>query len=128
MLTNDIVSFEQLDPAFQKHLWTQVKGSSNCLCMSKDSITITYLRNLILFFMGLWTAFFQMKIFDSFINYGPNMDCGCSFELPQWGGSNKHPQSMFWPKIKKIMYTPANPNFPHNCWVWVVAHFMNFLL
>ena len=28
-----------------------------------------------------------------------------------WGGSNEYPQSMFWAKIRKIMYTPVNPSF-----------------
>ena len=31
-----------------------------------------------------------------------NIDCGYSLELPQWGGSNEHPQSMFWAEIWKI--------------------------
>ena len=26
-------------------------------------------------------------------------------------GSNEYPQSMFWSKNKKIMYTPVHPNF-----------------
>ena len=40
-----------------------------------------------------------------------NLVCGYSLELPQWGSSNKYPQSMFWAEIKKIMYTPENPSF-----------------
>ena len=27
------------------------------------------------------------------------------------GGSNEYPQSMFWAKIRKIVYTHVNPNF-----------------
>ena len=27
------------------------------------------------------------------------------------GGSNEYPQSMFWAEIRKIIYTPVNPNF-----------------
>ena len=41
------------------------------------------------------------------------MDRGYSLEPPRWGGSNEYPQSMFWTKIRKIMYTPVNPNFFH---------------
>ena len=26
------------------------------------------------------------------------------------GGSNKYPQSMFWAEIRKLMYTPINPD------------------
>ena len=40
-----------------------------------------------------------------------NIDCGYSLELSQWGSSNEYPQSMFVSKIRKIMYTPANPSF-----------------
>ena len=31
-----------------------------------------------------------------------NIDCGYSLELPDRGGSNKYPQSMFWAEIWKI--------------------------
>ena len=40
-----------------------------------------------------------------------NIDCGYSLEPPRWGGSNEYPQSIFWAEIRKIMYTPVNPNF-----------------
>ena len=32
-------------------------------------------------------------------------------ECPRGGGSNEYPQSMFFSKIRKIMYTPVNPGF-----------------
>ena len=32
-------------------------------------------------------------------------------ELPQWGGSNESPQSMFQSKNKKNLYTPVHPSF-----------------
>ena len=56
---------------------------------------------------------FHMKIWYFFLIYGPNIECGCLLELPHRGSSNKHPQSMFWAKIRKIMYTPAYPSFPY---------------
>ena len=40
-----------------------------------------------------------------------NIDSGYSLEPPRWGGSNEYPQSMFFSKIRKIMYTPVNPSF-----------------
>ena len=40
-----------------------------------------------------------------------NIDCGYSLEPHQRGGSNEYPQSMFFNKIRKIMYTPVNPSF-----------------
>ena len=39
-----------------------------------------------------------------------NIDRGYSLE-PRRGGSNGYPQSMFFSKIRKIMYTPVNPSF-----------------
>ena len=32
-----------------------------------------------------------------FLNFAQNIDYGCLLESPHWGGSNKHPQSMFGP-------------------------------
>ena len=43
--------------------------------------------------------------------FAQNIDCGYTLEPPQGGGSNEYPQSMFWSKNKKIMYTPVNPSF-----------------
>ena len=40
-----------------------------------------------------------------------NVDYEYSLEPPHRGGSNEYPQSMFWAEIRKIMYTPVNPNF-----------------
>ena len=54
---------------------------------------------------------FQIKNSDIFHIFAQNIDCGYSLEPPQWGGFNKYPQSMFLSKIRKIMYTPVNPNF-----------------
>ena len=54
---------------------------------------------------------FQMKIFDIFLIFAQNIDCGYTLEPPQRGGSNEYPQSMFWSKNKKNMYTRVNPTF-----------------
>ena len=51
---------------------------------------------------------FQMKFFDIFAQ---NIDCGHTLEPPQRGGSNEYPQSMFWSKNKKNMYTQVKPTF-----------------
>ena len=62
-------------------------------------------------FHGCKNDNFQMKFFDIFLIFAPNIDCGYTLEPPHSGGSNEYPQSMFWSKNKKIMYTPVNPIF-----------------
>ena len=54
---------------------------------------------------------FQIKNFEIFHISDLNINCGQLLELPQRGGSNEYPQSMFFSKIRKIMYTPVNPRF-----------------
>ena len=54
---------------------------------------------------------FQKKMFDIFLIFAQNIDCGYTLEPPRRGGSNEYPQSMFWSKNKKNMYTPAYPSF-----------------
>ena len=57
---------------------------------------------------------FSDKISDIFSYISAqNIDCGYSLEPPRRGrgGSNEYPQSIFWAEIRKIMYTPINPNF-----------------
>ena len=54
---------------------------------------------------------FPLKIFDIFLIFAQNIDCGYTLEPPHRGGSNEYPQSMFWSKNKKNRYTPANPSF-----------------
>ena len=44
------------------------------------------------------------------------IDCGYSLELPQRGSSNRYPQSMFFSKKWKIIYTPVNPS--STIWKW----------
>ena len=36
-----------------------------------------------------------MKKCDIFLIFAQNIDRGYTLELPQWGGSNEYPQSMF---------------------------------
>ena len=54
---------------------------------------------------------FQLKIFNIFLIFAQNIDCGYTLEPPRRGGSNEYPQSMFWSKNKKNRYTPAYPSF-----------------
>ena len=54
---------------------------------------------------------FSDKKLDIFHIFAQNIDYGYSLELPQWGGSNENPQSMYWAEIRKVMYTPVNPSF-----------------
>ena len=62
-------------------------------------------------FHGCENFNFQMKFFNIFLIFAQNLDCGYSLEPSQWGGSNEYPQSMFWSKNKKKMYTPVHPSF-----------------
>ena len=54
---------------------------------------------------------FQIKFSDIFHISVQNIDSGFSLEPPRRVGSNKYPQSMFFSKIREIMYTPVNPSF-----------------
>ena len=62
-------------------------------------------------FLALKIEHFQLKIFDIFLIFAQNIDCGYTLEPPRRGGSNEYPQSMFWSKNKKNRYTPAYPSF-----------------
>ena len=62
-------------------------------------------------FLALKIANFQLNIFDIFLIFAQNINCGYKLEPPRRGGSNEFPQSMFWSKNKKNRYTPANPSF-----------------
>ena len=62
-------------------------------------------------FHGCKNDNFQMKFFDIFLIFAQNIDCGYTLEPPQRGGSNEYPQSMFWSKTKKKLYTRVNPTF-----------------
>ena len=54
---------------------------------------------------------FQIKISDTFYISAQNIHCGYSLEPPQWGSSNKYPQSMFLSRNKKNNVYPCKPQF-----------------
>ena len=49
---------------------------------------------------------FQQKIFDIFLIFAQNIDCGYILEPPRRGGSNEYPQYMFWSKNEKNGFNP----------------------
>ena len=63
-------------------------------------------------FLALKIENFQLKIFDIFLIFAQNIDCGYTLEPPR-----RVPtiyvleQSMFWSKNKKNRYTPGYPSF-----------------
>ena len=66
-----------------------------------------------------YTAHFLVEKVENFIRrllifflfFAQNIDCECTLEPPQRGGSNEYPQSMFWSQNKKKKYTPAYRSF-----------------
>ena len=62
------------------------------------------------FFLSFNECFFSGK-FYIFLIFAQNIDGEYSLEPPRRGGSNEHPQSMFWSKNKKKKYIPAYPSF-----------------
>ena len=52
-----------------------------------------------------------MKNSDIFYISAQNKDCGYSLELPQQGGSNEYPQSMFLSRNNKKNAYPCKPQF-----------------
>ena len=56
-------------------------------------------------------SIFQKKIGNNFLILGPNKDCGCSLEIPQWGGSNKQSQPMFPKENWRNDEYPCKPHF-----------------
>ena len=57
------------------------------------------------------TEKFQIKKSDIFHNITRNIESGYSLEPFGRCGSNEYPQSMFFSKIRKIMYTPVKNIF-----------------
>ena len=53
----------------------------------------------------------KIENFIFFFFFTQDIDCGFMLEPPRLGGSLEYPQSMFWNKNKKKMYTPVNPSF-----------------
>ena len=44
-------------------------------------------------FIGCKNDNFKLKMFDIFLSFAQNIDCGYRLEPPHRGGSNKYPQS-----------------------------------
>ena len=80
-------------------LWKIVPIMKTCPC------------NIQRFFPASKIENFQLKIFDIFLIFAQNIDCGYALEPPRQGGSNEYPQSMFWSQNKNNRYSPANPSF-----------------
>ena len=68
-------------------------------------------------FHGSVNSIFKIKICGTFLIYGPKTYCGCLWESPHWGGSNKYPRYLVWAKARKIMHTPVNYPFSHT-YMW----------
>ena len=64
-------------------------------------------------FLALKIENCQLKIFDVFLIFAQNIDCGHRLEAPRRGGSNECPQStcMFWRKIRNTGTHPCIPQF-----------------
>ena len=60
---------------------------------------------------GSMNSIFHMKICDSFLMYGPNIDLKCSFELPHWNGPNELPKIYILSKNKKNNVCTCKPHF-----------------
>ena len=58
-------------------------------------------------FQGCKNDYFQMKIFDFFLIFAQNIDCGYTLEPVLTSTHNL----CFGAKIRKKMYTPVNPSF-----------------
>ena len=65
------------------------------------------------FFFGCKNESFHWKTFDIVLIFPQSIDCWYTLEPPRRGGSNEYPQSMFWRKNMKNMYTPAYPQICH---------------
>ena len=76
-----------------------------CFCYKK--CLFEYIENL----TTKEGKFSDKKKSDIFHISAQNVDYGYSLELLWRGGSDGYPQSMFFSKIRRIMYTPINPSF-----------------
>ena len=72
----------------------QKKSHVVSLCPHYANMSVQYTA----IFHGCKNDNFQIKIFDIFLIFAQNIDCGYTLEPPQRGGSNEYPQSMFWEK------------------------------
>ena len=65
------------------------------------TITKTCPCNIEIFFTAVKKENFQWKMFDNFLIFAQNRNCGYTLEPLRRCGSNEFPQSMFWSKDKK---------------------------
>ena len=82
----------------------------------ENKFFLTHYENMPIQLHVYWKLYNQKrkilkKKSDIFHIPAQNIDCGYSLEPPRRGGSNEYPQSMFFSRIRKIMYTPVNPSF-----------------
>ena len=59
-------------------------------------------------FLALKIENFLPKVFDIFLIFAQNIDCGHTLERRRRGGSNEYPKSMFWIKNKKKRGIPLH--------------------
>ena len=85
---------------------SRMTSSISFLCHYENTPIQLYIK-----FFNQKKETFQIKNSDIFHIPAQNIDCGYSLEPPRRGGSNEYPQSMFFRKIREIMYTPVNPSF-----------------
>ena len=52
---------------------------------------------------GVYVPLRALFLIYYFLIFAQNIYCWYMLEPPQYGGSNKYPQFMFWSKNKKIM-------------------------
>ena len=83
--------------------------------MSNIALNYLHYENMLMQYTEIFkvvkTKKIQKKIFDIFLIFAQNIDCGYTLEPPRRGGSNEYPQSMFWSKNKKNKFTPTYPSF-----------------
>ena len=59
-----------------------------------------------------WVKLRLTGVYIIFLFLLDNIDHGYSLELPQWGGSNVYPWSMFWAKLEKYhIFSSENYHF-----------------
>ena len=98
------VSFHKLPTHFfSKHNAHNLYAEEGMKCYPSFESFIHYANTPMQYtaiFHGCKNVHFQMKIFNIFLIFAQNIDCGYTLEPPHLGGSNEYPQSMFWSKNK----------------------------
>ena len=108
MVTNlEALVLNDVNTKVVPYIFPRLTSSCNSLSSHYENFPLQYTE----IFLALKIEKFQLKIFDIFLIFAQNIDCGYSLEPPCRGGSNEYPQSMFWSKNKENMYTPAYPSF-----------------